>query len=573
MTVGPGRFDCFQQFFFRERFAKAAIEAGRAVVLREHVSCVLRGRFVLQGRFVLREAAVSVTLSGPRPSLPLRRCSPPILMRDSSFAEADAPASERMSNVDAAWLRMEKLTNQMTITGVLTFGAPVSREDVRRAVEKRLLRFDRLRQRVERGGALRHPRWEPDPHFDLDHHVRAAELPAPGDKEQLQELASRLMSRPLDFSRPLWQFHVVDGYAGGGAGASSASTTQRLINALKRLGRDGARAARGVARGAGALGKLAWPSREPDTLLRGELGREKKAAWSEAVPLADVKAVARALGGTVNDVLLTAVTGALRRYLEGKNERVPGDLDLRAAVPVNLRPLTEAPLEMGNGFGLVFLALPVGTRAPVERLRVLRRRMDRLKSSPEAPLLLGVLAAVGATTQAFEDRIVRYLARKLTAVATNVPGPQQTRYLAGAPLETLMAWVPQAGRVGLGVSVISYDGDVRLGIATDARLVGDPDTLVEAFRREFDALVARVPGRDGRVPGRDDGEEEEETVEGEEADESETDESESGRDDGDMQPPPHKENPDRCQATTKAGEQCKLPAQDGARFCHVHRGG
>jgi WS/DGAT/MGAT family acyltransferase len=512
-----------------------------------------------------------------------------------------------------------ELTNQMTITAVLTFGAPVSREDVRRAVEKRLLRFDRLRQRVERGGALRHPRWEPDPHFDLDHHVRAAELPAPGDKEQLQELASRLMSRPLDFSRPLWQFHVVDGYAGGGAvvaqfhhciadgvtlvrvllsltdatpeappggtpgeedradaligvgeegggaGASSASTTQRLINALKRLGRGGARAARGVARGAGALGKLAWPSREPDTLLRGELGREKKAAWSEAVPLADVKAVARALGGTVNDVLLTAVTGALRRYLEGKNERVPGDLDLRAAVPVNLRPLTEAPLEMGNGFGLVFLALPVGTRAPVERLRVLRRRMDRLKSSPEAPLLLGVLAAVGATTQAFEDRIVRYLARKLTAVATNVPGPQQTRYLAGAPLETLMAWVPQAGRVGLGVSVISYDGDVRLGIATDARLVGDPDTLVEAFRREFDALVARVPGRD-------DGEEEE-TVEGEEADESETDESESGRDDGDMQPPPHEENPDRCQATTKAGEQCKLPAQDGARFCHVHRGG
>jgi WS/DGAT/MGAT family acyltransferase len=544
-------------------------------------------------------------------------------MRDSSLSSEDtsseAPfsaggsASERMSNVDAAWLRMEKLTNQMTITAVLTFGAPVSRADFRRVVEERLLRFDRLRRRVRRSKGVQNPRWEPDPHFDLDYHVRGVELPAPGGKEQLQELASRLMSRPLDFSRPLWQFHVVDGYDGGGAAIARfhhciadgvtlvrvllsltdatpdaplggapgdstadallgvdaadetppASATQRLTAALKRIGRTGAQAAEGMLRGAGVLGKLAWPSPDPDTVFRGELGRRKKAAWSEAVPLPDVKAVGRALGGTVNDVLLTAVTGALGRYLERHGQRAPG-LDVRAAVPVNLRPL-DAPLTMGNAFGLVFLALPVGTRDPTERLRVLRRRMDRLKSSPEAPMLLGVLAAVGGTTQAVEDRVVRYLARKLTAVATNVPGPQQTRYLAGAPMETLMAWVPQAGRVGLGLSVISYDGDVRLGIATDAGLVPDPEPLVEAFHHEFDALRAKTPERRGgdASSSRDDGgaSGDEETGDG------------RGDDRGDDQPPPHEENPDRCQATTKAGAQCKLPAQDDARFCHVHGDG
>jgi WS/DGAT/MGAT family acyltransferase len=521
-----------------------------------------------------------------------------------------------MSNVDAAWLRMEELENQMTITAVLTFSAPLSRADVRRVVEERLLAFDRFRQRVRRGGAFRHPRWAPDPHFDLDHHVRAAELPAPGGKAELQELASRLMSRPLDFSRPLWTFHVVEGYRdegsaviarlhhciadgvtlvrvllsltdatpeappGGapgedmadallGVGARSEadetpSWTQRLTSALKRAGRTSAQLARGVARGAGVLGKLAWPSTDPDTVFRGELGRRKNAVWSDALPLDDVKAIGRTLGGTVNDVLLTTVTGALGRYLERHGQRAPG-LDVRAAVPVNLRPLTDAPLQMGNGFGLVFLALPVGTRDPVERLRLLRRRMDRLKSSPEAPILLGVLAAVGGTTRSVEDPIVRFLARKLTAVATNVPGPRQTLYLAGAPLETLMAWVPQAGRVGLGVSVISYDGDVRLGLATDAGLVSDPDTLIDAFYREFDALRSRLPGR----PDEEDSGAEAGAEAGDEAGDED-----AGDGGAVMQPSPAaQDSPDRCQATTKAGTQCKLPAQDDARFCHVHENG
>lgn len=505
-----------------------------------------------------------------------------------------------MSTVDTAWLRMEEEANMMMITGVLTFAEPLDFERVRRTLEARLLTFGRFRQRVVRkSGLFGHPRWEADPDFDLDHHVKRVALPAPGGKRELEALASDLMSRPLSFARPLWQFHVVEGCAEGGAlicrlhhsiadgvtlvrvllsltdetpeapvrgtpGANTAdalasvarsgeeqasssqnqTTSGKLFSTLKKAGKAGAKAAEMGLRGAGVLGKLAWPAADPSTAFRGTLGREKRAAWSEPLPLADVKAVGRALGGTVNDVLLTAMTGALRRYLEGRGEPTRG-LDVRAAVPVNLRPLTGAPIAMGNGFGLVFLGLPVGVVDPEARMQELHRRMDRLKRSPEALLVLGLLGAVGATTRTVEDLVVTYLARKVTAVATNVPGPQQTLYLAGAPLETLMAWVPQAGRVGLGISIISYDGDVRLGMATDAGLVPSPDAIIDGFYREFDALLTCTPGRTRAF-----------------APSAEKEQASGG------QAAP---DPDRCQATTKAGTQCKLPVQDGARFCHVHQ--
>ena len=522
------------------------------------------------------------------------------------------PGTERMSPVDTAWLRMEELSNQMTITAVLTVGAPLAMTDLRRVLRERFLLFDRFRQRVRRGRSYQRPRWEPDPDFDLDRHLHAVRLPAPAGKAELQKRASALMSRPLDFSRPLWQFYLIENYAEGAAliarlhhciadgftlvrvllsltdrapdappggvpdddlagafpgkrddgrpddgrpdDALPSSGGQRVVSALRAVGKKSARGAELLARGAGVLGKLVGAASDPGTSLRGELGPRKKAVWSEPVPLADVKAAGRALGGTVNDVLMTAMTGALRRYLRERGELSAGDSreDLRAVVPVNLRPLGEAPLTMGNGFGLVFLPLPVGLADPEARLAELRRRMDRLKRSPEAAVLLGILGAVGAGPPAVQDRIVSYLARKVTAVATNVPGPQQKLYLAGAPLETIMAWVPKAGRVGLGISIISYDGDVRLGLAADAGLVPDPEALLAGFRREFDALRSRVPG----VP----------------EDEADAPRVESGEAERARGPSDAAEaGPDRCQATTQAGTQCKLPAQDGARFCHVHQ--
>jgi len=147
---------------------------------------------------------------------------------------------------------------------------------------------------------------------------------------------------------------------------------------------------------------------------------------------------------------------------------------------------------MGNKFGLVFLSLPIGIEDELERLWELKRRMDALKGSAEAVVSLGILNAMGVAPDEIENVLVTMFGQKATAVMTNVPGPAQTIYLAGIPMRGIMFWVPQSGRLGLGISIISYDNQVLLGVATDARLVPDPEEIVRFFEVEFDHMMNLV---------------------------------------------------------------------------------
>jgi len=212
----------------------------------------------------------------------------------------------------------------------------------------------------------------------------------------------------------------------------------------------------------------------------------KRAAWSRPIPLDDVKLIKNALGGTVNDVLVTALTGGLRRYLVDAGDDVSG-LEFRAAVPVNLRGEADGG-KLGNKFGLVFLALPVSVEEPLMRLTEVRRRMLELKRSAEAPVTLGILGAMGLGTDALREFVVRVLEPKATVVLTNVPGPPIPLYLAGQRIREIMFWVPQAGRLGVGISILSYAGCVYLGIATDAGLVPDPEKVLDGVYAELDRL-------------------------------------------------------------------------------------
>jgi WS/DGAT/MGAT family acyltransferase len=259
-----------------------------------------------------------------------------------------------------------------------------------------------------------------------------------------------------------------------------------------RPGRLLAAAGRGLA-GAGAAGHLLLRPADPATALRGELGVEKRVAWSEEVPLEKVKRIGRVTGCTVNDVLLAAVSGALRRYLEGRDGRAATP-DVHAAVPVDLRRPDE-PFSLGNRFGLVFVSLPVSLEEPLERLFEVRRRMNRLKASPEAGVALKILAGVGLTSAEVQRRLVEWVGAKTTAVITNVPGPRERVHLAGAAVRGMMFWVPMSGRVGLGVSIFSYAGGVRLGVVTDAGLVPDPERLVSGFQRQLGVYqrIVRLP--------------------------------------------------------------------------------
>ena len=243
---------------------------------------------------------------------------------------------------------------------------------------------------------------------------------------------------------------------------------------------------------------------DSSTRFKGKPGQAKMVAWSEPMPLDVVKAAGRVLDGSVNDVLLSCVAGALRAYLIDNGDD-PDGVEIRAMIPVNLRPAQPATADesqassrsstagaLGNRFGLVTLSLPLGIANPIARLVEVRARMDALKGSYQAPVTLGVLGLVGMAPKVVQTQVLDLLAKKATAVMTNVPGPQLPLYMAGARLDQMMFWVPQSGDIGMGVSILSYNGGVQLGLVTDGGLVPDPARIVERFEPEFDRLLLAV---------------------------------------------------------------------------------
>jgi WS/DGAT/MGAT family acyltransferase len=416
----------------------------------------------------------------------------------------------------------------------------------KRLLEQRFLAFRRFRQKAvdTPGGAF----WVADREFDLDDHVQRIALPKPGGRAELQALVSDLASTPLDHDKPLWQFHVVQRYGRGSAlitrihhcYADGIALVQVLLSLteaklapekearltkvwfkedrgsvferLVRPTRAGVKRALGV--GERALAKtrelledpqqiadilreggeiarelaiaLALPD-DPPTALRGELGAAKRVAWADRLPLPEVKTLGRALRVTVNDLLLAAATGALRGYLLARGEDIDG-VTIRATVPVNLRPLEHAK-KLGNHFGLVFLELPIGEANPMRRLDRISEQMKVLRRSRQAIVAFGLLAALGMAPPAVQRTALELFSRKATAVATNVPGPPMPLYFAGSRIDDLMFWVPQTGSIGIGLSILSYNGQVHFGLISDAGLVPDPDAVIARFAGEFEKLV------------------------------------------------------------------------------------
>ncbi len=463
--------------------------------------------------------------------------------------------TESLTSVDVAWYHMEDQTNLMMITGEYIYDEPVDFERLKATLDVRFVkRFRRFRQRVvAKRSRFGRPYWEEDPHFELAAHVHRIALPAPGDHTALQDLVSDMMSTQLDFSKPLWQMHLIDGYEGRSVllvrlhhsiadgialvqvvlsmtdlspdapltGAPQAPRKPKGWNPLAPVTRPTQAALRlthktastatkttlAVARDPELLveiarkgtdvalttGRLLLLAPDPKTAYKGKLSVPKKAAWSDPIPLEDVRLIARAVGGTVNDVLMSAAAGAMRRYLLSREASVD-DLNFRAIIPVNLRRDTRK-IELGNKFGLVFLSLPIGIEDPVDRLRELKQRMDALKDTSEPIVAFGILALIGMLPNRLEDVVVDIFGKKGTLVMTNVPGPQQRLYLAGAPIDQTMFWVPQSGRLGLGISILSYNHQVMLGVATDTGLVPDPEAIVAGFEAELLALKTEMRQR------------------------------------------------------------------------------
>ena len=247
---------------------------------------------------------------------------------------------------------------------------------------------------------------------------------------------------------------------------------------------DGARTAGKVL---GDVAALAMMADDSPTLLKRKPGGTKRVAWGEPLPLPEVKAVGHALGGSINDVLLASVAGAIGSYLRDKGEDPTGK-EIRAMVPVNLRPLEKA-WQLGNRFGLVPLVLPIGIANPIDRLAAVRARMQELKGGYQPLLAFALLSVAGVLIRPVQHALLGLFAKKATAVMTNVPGPATPLKICGRTLKQVMFWVPASGDIGMGVSILSYGGGVQFGLITDAQMCPDPDEIVNRFRPEFDKLM------------------------------------------------------------------------------------
>ncbi len=231
---------------------------------------------------------------------------------------------------------------------------------------------------------------------------------------------------------------------------------------------------------------LALMANDSPTRLKGKAGTAKRVAWCQPIPLDEVKAVGKALNCSVNDVLLSCVAGAIGEYLKSKGDTVKGQ-EIRAMIPVNLRPIQDA-WKLGNHFGLAPLVLPIGIDNPVERVYEVRRRMQGLKGGTQPLMAYGLLAVAGMLAKPAQDAMLNLFSKKTTAVMTNVPGPREKLKFCGVTLEQSLAWVPQSGDVGLGVSILSYGGGVQFGVISDSTLCPDPQAIIDEFEPEFAKL-------------------------------------------------------------------------------------
>jgi diacylglycerol O-acyltransferase len=275
----------------------------------------------------------------------------------------------------------------------------------------------------------------------------------------------------------------------GSAGDGVAGAFDMLAEPQKGVekglagGAEIARIAYQLARDAAALALM--PDDSP-TRLKGTPGNRKRVAWCAPIPLEEVRAVGKALNCSINDVLLSCVAGAIGSYLRAYGDSVKGK-EIRAMVPVNLRPLEDA-YKLGNRFGLAPVVLPIGLENPIERVYEVRRRMSQLKGSLQPLLAFGLLAVAGLLIKPAQDAMLGLFSRKTTAVMTNVPGPREKLKFLGATLEQSLFWVPQSGSVGLGVSILSYGGGVQFGVISDTNLCSDPQNIINGFEPEFAKL-------------------------------------------------------------------------------------
>jgi diacylglycerol O-acyltransferase len=459
--------------------------------------------------------------------------------------------ADRLTALDTSFLHLEDDSAHMHVASVMLFdGDPPPHDELIAAIESRLHLVPRYRQKLAfvPFGQGR-PRWVDDPHLNLSYHVRKTALPAPGSEEQLRALAGRVLAQQLDRDKPLWEIWVVEGVEGGCFAlvckthhalvdgisgvdivtvlfdlspepsepaeperrwlpAPTPSRTQLLSEALleratvpteiARSVRAIFRAPRQIAEGLRdslvGVGAMAWAGMNPapPSPYNCSIGPHRRFTWVRT-ELGDVKAIKNSLGGTVNDVVLATVSGALGRHLHRRGETLSGR-ELKAMVPVSVRA-EEDRGALGNQVAAMMAPLPVWCEDPARRLEIVNESMAGLKDSGQAVGAQVLTQLSGFAPPTIMTQASRLMARQrmFNVVVTNVPGPQMPLYLMGHELRELFPMVPLARNQALGVAIMSYNGKMNFGLVGDYDAMHDLDDLADDFQASL-AELADVAG-------------------------------------------------------------------------------
>ena len=456
--------------------------------------------------------------------------------------------SDRLTGLDSSFLHLERDAAHMHVAGCSVFkGSAPAYEDLLEAIVSRLHLVPRYRQRLafvplQQG----RPVWVDDPHFNPAFHVRHTALPRPGGDEELKRLAGRVFSQALDRSKPLWELWLVEGLdddrfallskthhalVDGISGVDIATVlfdaarepapvappehewiprplptdAQLLADALLERATvpgeivRGTRAAfRGPRQLASRLGQalvgfgaMAWAgfTAAPPSPFNVRIGPHRRFTWVRA-DLAEFKAIKNALGGSVNDVVLAVVTGALGRYMRIHGEPTE-DVVLKAMVPVSVRADVERGA-LGNRVAAMWAPLPVGITDPIQRLLKIRREMHDVKGSGQAvgAQVLTELSGFAPPTIMAQAARLQARQRLFNLVVTNVPGPQIPLYALGREMESIFPMVPLAENTALGIAVMSYNGQMNFGLNADYDALPDVEVLAVELRAAIDELSA-----------------------------------------------------------------------------------
>lgn len=459
-------------------------------------------------------------------------------------------SSDRLTGLDASFLHLEDSASHMHVASVMLFeGPPPPYEELLEAIERRLGLVPRYRQRlafVPLGQGR--PRWVDDPHLNLRYHVRSTALPAPGSEEQLKELAGRVFAQQLDRDKPLWEVWLVEGVEGdrfamlskthhalvdgissvdiisvlfdtspepaaptdtgdrwlprplptpaqllGEALLERATIPGELARSVRAVFRGPLRVLEGVRDAAVGVGAMAWAGLNPapPSPYNESIGPHRRFTWVRA-NLADMKAIKNELGGTVNDVVLATIAGALGKHLRRRGQNTDG-VELKALVPVSVRADVERGA-LGNQVAAMMAPLPVWCKDPVARLDIVREELKGLKSGGQAVGAQVLTELSGFAPATVMGQASRLMARQrfFNLVITNVPGPQIPLYLAGRRMIDPFPMVPLAKNQALGVALLSYAGRINFGLVGDYDLMWDLDDFASDVRESLAELAAEA---------------------------------------------------------------------------------